>query len=234
MLNKCYKPGIFLVIALILNCLVFFEIGFSAQAYNALIEEKCVHCHNFDRIYYNKMSLARWANTIKRMQAKRPGWIMDKQAESVFAVLTTNNLIESKFLFEKKCLDCHERKGQKSKLYMVKTRQGWKRAIKRMRKKFCMFIGIDEAEEITIYWTDPKNNNNLKLNETDYDLLEGGFEEKCGACHSYKFIYHNKYRLNDWIPILKRMQQKSPAIIKKSDLKDIKDYLLQTESLLVK
>jgi nitrate/TMAO reductase-like tetraheme cytochrome c subunit len=205
-----------------------------AREPNALIPEKCVACHNLDRVYCNKMSVQRWTDTLKRMQAKSQGGISGQQVAEIVDSLIVNNLTDRKLLFEKRCLDCHQGISKTNKLLLRKTKLGWQRAIERMRRKYCMFIGIDEAEEIAVYWTDPKNNPNLKLDQTEYDRLEGVFENKCGACHSYKFLYGHKHNISDWKGILSRMKQKSPIILLDIDLKDIQDYLLQTKSLLVK
>ncbi len=234
MKNRCIK---YKIAAIIFVCAVFSimeNAAVYAQEAKNLIDKECIRCHSLERVYYSNMSVERWDDTVRRMHSKRHSRITEQQLNQIVSYLGENNFVKRKQLFEKKCFYCHERYNNKKPLFLKKTKLGWKRAIERMRKKYCMFIGIDEAEEITVYWTDIANNKNIKLDDSDYDRLEGVFENKCGACHSYKFLYKNKYNLQDWHLILDRMHKKSPIIIKESDLQDIKDYLLQTKSLLVK
>lgn len=223
------------MIAFIFTCFFYLHRGVSfAEISYDLIDQKCKNCHNLKRVHANKMSASRWSDTVKRMQSKKQDWLDDQEIDEILAVLSVNNLINRKYLFERKCVDCHNGINKQNLLFLSKTKAGWQRSIERMRKRYSMRIGVDEAKEIAIYWTDFKNNKNLKLEENEYDRLQGVFENKCGACHSYNFLYGQQHNISSWMTILNRKKQKNPNIIKGNDLQDIQDYILQTKSLLVK
>lgn len=223
------------MIALICAGFFYLNRGLSfAEGAHDLIEKKCVICHDLKRVHANKMSASRWADTVQRMQSKKQDWLNEQEIDEILAVLSANNLIDRKYLFERRCFDCHNGINKQNLLFLRKTKSGWQRSIERMRKRYSMRIGVDEAKEIAIYWTDFKNNKNLKLEEKEYDRLQGVFENKCGACHSYNFLYGQKHNKSSWMTILNRKKQKNPYIIKGNDLQDIQDYILQTKSLLVK
>jgi len=225
------------VITSIIHCVtIFFIILLSCFLYDPaeavtdamgkkIVEEKCTKCHGPDRIYSFKRTLKEWTVIIQRMHEKDPAWLTDKVVESVSDFVKRNYVNTGKDLFESLCVHCHVEIHKKDLLYQPKTRQLWANAIERMRRKYVLVIGIAESELIKEFWTDPKNNKNLKLHEEDSDISRAVFENKCGRCHTYNFMYGQKRTMQDWLVILNRMQKKSPIWIDSQNLKQIERYI---------
>jgi mono/diheme cytochrome c family protein len=53
-----------------------------------LFETKCAKCHSVDRPKGKTKSKDDWATTVKRMQAKSPGWFTDVEAQTLIEYLS--------------------------------------------------------------------------------------------------------------------------------------------------
>lgn len=167
------------------------------------------------------------------MKEKDPMWLSNEDMRTCINFLTLNFALTGRDLFEQLCADCHVRGGKKYLLYQRKTIPAWTRAIERMRRKYNFFIGVADAQKINEFWTDPNNNKNLKHNIEGADLIEGVFEDKCGRCHTYPFMYGQKKARQDWLEILTRMLKKSPRWMNQQDLEQIKKHIFSNNKLLL-
>lgn len=206
-------------------CIFLSPIYSSEYSEGKIFQEKCFRCHDLKRVFQLRKRPRQWQITVQRMKSKAPDWISGKDIEKISLFLTTNYGIDSKELFNDLCLTCHQRVGKEKMLYEIKTKSGWSRAIERMRHKYPFLIGVDDAVQISEYWTNPGNNKNLKLKITKRDKLEEVFENKCTKCHTIGFLKTKKIKPEDRDRILKRMRSKSPELINDQELKKIDQYL---------
>ncbi|MBI4845935.1 MAG: hypothetical protein HY810_05630 [Candidatus Omnitrophica bacterium] len=217
------------VIVLILRLPSFFKKDESHCAGGELLQNKCFKCHDLKRIFFVRKSHGQWMVTVKRMQDKAPEWLSDEIAEKVISLLASRYGVERGSLFKEMCVRCHKRIKKEKVLYGKKTKRAWARSIERMRKDFSFIIGVDQAEEIYEYWTDPVNNKNLKLEVAKEDNREESFEIKCGRCHTQGFLSKQKFNEENWTKVLERMQEKSPTWINDEELDEMLKYLFPKE-----
>lgn len=199
-----------------------------------VIKEKCLKCHNAQRIFIFKRTPQEWAVTLRRMQEKSPQWLSDADITACADFLSAHYALTGKELFEELCVVCHSRIGNKQLLYQPKTKPAWALAIERMRRKYSFLIGVTDAQKINEFWTDRKNNRNLKVVMKENDFNEALFEAKCGRCHTYNFIYGQKKTKKDWPQVLTRMQKKSPRWISQEDLGRIKKFIFGNKKLITR
>ncbi|MDP3041332.1 MAG: hypothetical protein Q8N62_01160 [Candidatus Omnitrophota bacterium] len=232
-ITSIVRCGIILFIIL-LNCLLYNSAAAAMDGSDKKIaEEKCSKCHGLERVFSFKRTLREWAVIIQRMQEKDPAWLKDKDAVSCGDFVKLNYSKTGKDLFESSCVNCHVAANKKHLLYQRKTRQSWESAIERMRRKYVLVIGIADSKLIKEFWSDPKNNKDLKLNVEESDIIKDVFEDKCGRCHTYNFMYGQKRTIRDWTEILNRMQGKSPVWIDSQDLKQIKEHIFSNNEFLL-
>jgi hypothetical protein len=224
--------GIFLMFAMFLSVSKTIEAK-TGIADEKTIEGKCSKCHDTRRVFFLKRSPKQWKTTVLRMQGKDPQWLSDADIETSINFLNRYSSKTGKDLFQQSCVNCHRRLGKKQLLFQRKTIPAWRRAIARMQRKHIFFIGVEDAEQISEYWTDPNNNKNLKLDLEETDLIEGVFENKCGRCHTYNFMYGAKAKKEDWLEILTRMQEKSPSWMDEQAMAQIKEYIFSNKKLLL-
>ncbi|GEM_PF-4222614 len=221
---------VFLIIMLILSLYKAGEAKMGGED-KEIIEEKCLRCHNMQRIVFFKRTPQEWSVIVRRMKEKCRKCLSDEEEADCLRYLTLNYVKTGKDFFETLCVSCHATAGNTQLLYQRKTISGWSRAIERMRRKYGFLIGVTAAEQINAFWTGSGNNKNLKLNIEETDLIEGVFEDKCGRCHTYNFMYTQKRTKQDWLEILSRMQEKSPLWIIYQDLEQIKKYIFSNEKV---
>ena len=86
------KAKIFLAIIAI-GLFVFgslaFAQDFDMEKASQLFEAKCSKCHSVERPKGKVKSREEWTATVKRMQAKSPGWYSDEEAETLIEYLST-------------------------------------------------------------------------------------------------------------------------------------------------
>ena len=230
------KPGILLGVILIVVLLFMFvskpkETGIKSVS-ESLMEEKCVKCHDTQRIRFFKRTPQEWEVIVRRMREKDTGWLSEEDAAACLGFLKLAFSKTGKDLFVPLCVDCHIKAGKRQLLYLRKTREAWIRSIGRMQRKYSAFIGEADAKQIIDFWTTPDNNRNLKLTSEEIDVSEGVFEDKCGRCHTYQFIYGQKMTTQDWPEILNRMRNKSPGFMDEQDLERIKKYIFSNNRFL--
>lgn len=248
--KRMKKSGIFFAGILFIVVLFLFshtrEKVRNKSADEKVIEKRCSICHRTDRIFFLRRTPVEWSVIVKRMKEKEPNWfsdegkkdkvhnwLTDKDVYAAGNFLKLNYAKTGKAYFEPLCVSCHIMVGKKHLLYQRKTRPGWARSIERMRRKYSHFIGVFEARKIYEFWTNPNNNKNLKNNLEETDIIEGVFEDKCGICHTYHFIYGQKRTKQNWQEVLNRMQRKSPSWIVDQDLGQIKKYIFSNKKLLL-
>jgi mono/diheme cytochrome c family protein len=223
--------GIFFIIV---SFLFLFKAGAATMELQGekVMEEKCSKCHNTRRIWFFKRTPEEWNVTVRRMKEKDPMWLSEEEVTACVNFLNLTYARTGKDLFKPLCVDCHVVTGKKQLLYQRKTRPARARAIERMRRKYSFLIGVADAKQINEFWTDPNNNKNLKLDVEETDLIEGVFENKCGRCHTYAFMYGQKRARQAWPEILNRMQKKSPEWLGAQDLEQIKRYIFSHRKFL--
>jgi hypothetical protein len=198
-----------------------------------IIEEKCLKCHSAQRIILFKRTSQDWAVIVRRMKEKDLERLSDKEESACVEFLIRNYALTGRDSFESLCVRCHAMAGKKQLLYQRKTIPGWSRAIERMRRKYSFFIDAADAGQINVFWTNLNNNKNLKLNLGEPDFNEGVFEDKCGRCHTYAFMYGQKKTRSGWLEVLIRMQGKSPSWIGQQDVPRIKTHIFSNKKLLL-
>ncbi len=190
-----------------------------------MLKEKCSRCHDLKRVFNLRKRPEQWKITVNRMQNKMSDRIGIEDAEKINLFLSGSYGIDSQELFNDLCLSCHNRVDKANVFNEIKTKSAWARAIERMRHKFHFLIGVDDADQIYEYWTNPVNNKNLKLKITKRDKQEKVFENKCARCHSIGFLKNKKIKAEDLKRLLIRMQAKSPELINDREFKMIDLYL---------
>lgn len=201
--------------------------------YEKVMEEKCTKCHSTQRILFLKRTPEEWSVTVRRMKEKAPMWLSNEDVTGCINFLSLNYVKTGRDSFEKLCVGCHKMIGKNELLYQRKTGPAWTRAIERMQRKYNFFIGVTDAKQINEFLIDPRNNKNLKLDSDETGSIEGVFENKCGRCHTYPFMYGQKKTGKDWLEVLDRMQEKNPLWIDQQDLEQIKKYIFSNRKLLL-
>ena len=221
------------VVSMVFNVLILTTVSISAFAgtqqksivREPLILEKCMQCHGLERITQYRLTERRWGVIVDRMSIKKEAMISKEESKQITEFFAKHYQVKIKELFKKRCIDCHQYINSEELLHEKKTGSGWSRAIERMRKKYSFLIGKEEAELITRFWSNPKNNSNIvKANAQTRRLAI--FENKCMRCHTHAFLFGMKKTKEDWMTLLKQKHEKYKHWISIKDKKMIEDYLI--------
>jgi len=180
-----------------------------------IFQEKCEKCHP-GRIFLEKNLTTEQARAIiKRMQHKAGNTITEKDTEIIIRYHTRMHIkvleedlknIPGKTiderqgmqLFAEKCSRCHE---LDKALTVIKDADVWEQTIKRMQYYSKGSISDQEAKGL------------VDFHVTEQQREISAFRETCTRCHDDERINSRSMSEEQWLAVIKRMQQKAPELI---------------------
>jgi len=205
-----------------------------------LFKEKCEICHPGKVFLEQKLTPDQARSVIKRMQQKAGNTIEDKDIEIIirYHVQAQQAALEKSFgnitrqitgdkplldrqmtLFVEKCSACHE---PSRALSVLKDPEVWSQTIKRMQSYSKGAITDAEAAELVDFHVSRQQE---ELNT---------FQQTCTRCHDDERINSRSMSDEQWLAIIKRMQQKAPELITDEKISLLAAYFHRRELSLAK
>jgi len=113
----------------------------------SLFEQKCSQCHELSRATARTETKERWAEIVKKMQAKPGSGITDADADRILDYLVAGHAAasEGQSLFEQKCSRCH---GLTRVTSRAATKEQWEAIVAKMKAKTGSGIADADAAKI--------------------------------------------------------------------------------------
>jgi mono/diheme cytochrome c family protein len=116
----------------------------------SLFEQECSQCHDLSRVNARTEAKERWAEIVKKMQAKPGSGISDADAARILDYLVAGHAAasEGQSLFEQKCSQCH---GLTRVTSRAATKKQWEAIVAKMKAKTGSGISDADAARILDY-----------------------------------------------------------------------------------
>ncbi len=198
-------------------------------SYKGTFKTLCSKCHGYSRPLGYVKSVRGWDLTVRRMQAKDPSWMSDKEALQVSSYLWAVRGFDGRDLYRAKCLPCHFADRLLSR---PRPAQSWRRILERLHAKNPFVITAEEIDLIAAYIDKRASTSKQSRQAGHYDRSSTQFESTCGRCHSLKRSFEKPMSDKAWRRFLEKHRQKSPELIGEPDsLDELAAYLATMPSM---
>ena len=188
-------------------------------------KKHCSACHNSDRIYNIEKTTTGWSKTVNWMRKHAKNVFSKKEAQHITQHIIGLHPDYSKELFQTRCSKCHSWQVVEK---LSLSKQQWHDLVLRERTKSITEISLDEAKDIAEYLA---KHYSLKNSKNKPEPIREMVEKKCIRCHIHTTVFKPVKTVDQWIVVNKRMQQKSPQLIRDDDVLGISEYLSKVNPL---